>query len=382
MAIGKRSAPSSQGACLRGCRSKGDGETVMIAVWTLVVVVVAALIATGAWRWTFAPFRIPVRKMTVAELGLTVPTEHVERIDSVLAAFAGGFNAMIAAPAVTTWQNYCRQLPSLCRPFAQEGAAMGYTVRQLFRFDARAFEHTIVNQHPGFRYLHYVGVGFWSGMRHHDPQKLHQVTAHLDPLYRYLSYDGYGFKHGFFDYPQDHAGLAPLDRLDGYARHAAYQGVGRALFFYHMGSSDTLIAHINGLGEYALDAAGGIGLASVFIFHDRLDVALDLATRWPEAWHPEVHLGMCFGLKARAINDPDQFVRDVQSQPRAVQQAIHASLEQCDRVEARLRADRAPDGYQRWRTQVRDWMTEHIEYPLAAFQQAGARTPQPEAAIT
>jgi hypothetical protein len=329
---------------------------------------IAVVLVTGWWRLAFALVGIRSSGMTVERLGLLVPREHQPRIDAVLSAFAGGFNTMISLPSASGWERYCTRLPTLCQPFAHEGAAMGYTLRRLFRYDPADFEHRTVSRHPGFRYLHYVGLGFWSGMRQHNPQRLARVVAGLDPLHGALCYDGYGFKHGFFDYPKDPAALRRLDLLDGYARNVAYQGVGRALFFYYMRDPDVLIEHIDRLGGHAPDAAGGAGLAAVFIFHDRLDVALEAAGRLPGDWQSDVHLGMCFGLKARSINDPAGFERDLGSLSSAGAAAARAALRECDRVEAEVRADRTADGYRRWREAVRQWMADNIDYPLAGFK--------------
>ncbi|MCK4342453.1 MAG: DUF1702 family protein [Phycisphaerae bacterium] len=354
----------------------------MVLVVYIAVILVAVVLFTGWWRVALAPFKIRADRMTVAKLGLRVPAEHAARVDSILSSFAGGFNAMIAAPSASAWERYCDTRQALDGPFAQEGAAMGYTVRRLFQFDAAKFEARLPRRYPGFRYLHHVGLGFWSGMRNHSPQHLAQVTANLDPLYRYLCYDGYGFKHGFFDYPHDPTSLRKLDALDGYARNAAYQGVGRALFFYFMQDPDLLSEHVAKLGPHAIDAAGGAGLASVFIFPDQMEVPLELMTRLPAEWHKDIHQGMCFGLKARSINDPEQFERDMARLADPVREAIYASIRECDRAETQVRAQRAEDGYQRWRVLVAQWMAVHIDYPLAAVKAPGPSKPRHQPVTT
>ncbi|MDO8630260.1 MAG: DUF1702 family protein [Phycisphaerales bacterium] len=336
----------------------------------LIVVLSGGLVAlvavTGWWRYALLPWTIRTDRMTVRRLGLQV-FDHadVERVDSILAGFAGGFNHMIARPASKAWEVYCASLPALLRPFAHEGAAMGYTIRHLFRYDPRGFESRIVRPRPEFRYLYYVGLGFWSGMRNHDARRVEGVADGLDPLHRYLCFDGYGFKHAFFDYPHDATSLRRLDSLTGYARNAAYQGVGRAFYFLFMARPDVLIERIRSLGDFAVEVVAGAGLAAAFINPDRLERARELARTLPTEWQSHFHLGLCFGLKARSINDLDQFDRDIASQPAAVQDAIRASVRECDRIELLVRADGEPDAYRRWRERVTDWMAENIEYPLA-----------------
>ena len=328
--------------------------------------VVAAVVVSGWWRLAFAVFRIPAERMTADRLGLLLASsEDRKRVSGILQSFAGGFNAMIASPSPTAWRTYCDSLSSLNRPFAHEGGAMGYTLRNLFRYDPSAFEEEIVKPGPEFRYLYYVGLGFWSGMRNHNPAKLGRIVQGLDPLHSYLCYDGYGFKHAFFDYRDRPDCFNRFDRLEGYARNVAYQGVGRAFWFLFSGRPEVLIEHTTKLGAYAADAAAGVGLASVFVDPDRLDRARTLGAALPSEWHPHFHLGMCFGLKARSINDREEFERNLENLDPSVRDAVHASIRECDRVELQVRAEGEEDGYRRWRRRVTDWMAGHLDFPLA-----------------
>ncbi len=344
----------------------------MTSVWLVALIcagTVALLCATGWWRFAFLPFTIHAGRMTVKRLGLLVadPRDQ-ERVDSILASFAGGFNAMLTGRTWRAWQTYCSTLPSLEQPFAEEGAAMGWTARRLFRYDAEAFEREVVKPRPEFRYLYYVGLGFWSGMRNHGAAKLQRIVDGLDPLHRYLCFDGYGFKHAFFDYRKDEASLRQLDVLPGYARSAAYQGVGRAFWFMFMDEPRRFIEHAEKFGSFAQDIAAGAGLAAAFVNPDRLEAARSWAAQMPAEWRPHFHLGMCFGLKARSINHLDAFEACIQRLDRTVQDAVWASVRECDRVELLVRATKDPDGYRQWRANVTEWMSEHIEYPLAAVR--------------
>jgi hypothetical protein len=348
----------------------------MVYIWLVVVLAVLTSMVTGWWRLGFHLFAIRPRRMTVDRLGLEVSSaSDVQRVDTLLRSFAGGFNAMITKRSISECRAYSDSLPVLFQPFAEEGMAMGYTLRHLFRYDPEAFESEVVKERPQYRYLYYVGLGFWSGMRHHDPQQLERVTVGLDPLHRYLCYDGFGFKHAFFDYPKGPEALRPLERLEGYARNAAYQGVGRGLWFLYKDRPDLLIEHVGGLGEHAVDAAAGVGLAAVFVYPDRLEVAQELGAKLPSAWHEHFHLGMCFALKARSLNDLDQFERDLARLDPRVQGAAYASVRECDRIELQVRSDRGTDGYGRWRGLVTAWMAEHIDYPLVGLKASESKTP-------
>jgi hypothetical protein len=338
-----------------------------IALAAMLALVVLAV--TGWWRLAFLPFRINPAQMTVSRRGLAVTEPaDVERVEAILQSFAHGFNKMIARPSGTAWRRYCNVLPALYEPFAQEGAAMGHTLRRLFRYRPEAFETEIVGAHPEFRYLHYVGLGFWSGMRNHTPARVMQITERLDPLLGQLVYDGYGFKHGFFDYQRDASCFDRFDGLTGYARNVAYQGAGRSFWFLYMNDHDALIEHLGRLGTFATDGAGGSGLAAAFVNPDRFDVAQAFAVKLPEAWQPHFQLGLCFGLKARSAGEPAWFAANLEAGDAETAEAIRAAIDACDRIEHETRAAGGDDPYRRWRESVTQWMASHLEYPLAAVR--------------
>ncbi len=318
--------------------------------------------------------------MTVARLGLHVEDRaDIARVENILSSFAGGFNAMITARSEALWRAHGESAPPLDRPFVEEGIAMGYSLRNLFQYRPEEFETVLVKRRPEFRYLYYVGLGFWSGMRNHSPSRIVSIVEGLDPLYRYLCFDGYGFKHAFFDHPRDANGLRRLNELPGYARNAAYQGVGRAFYFRFLSRPDLLVREIRALAGYAPDAAAGVGLAAAFVNPDRLALAQVLGAKLPAEWRDHFHLGLCFGLKARAVNDLEYFQGLMETVAPQVQDAVWTSIRECDRVELLVRADGMPDGYRRWRDRVTEWMTDHVVYPLQGVRSAAARSYIPAA---
>jgi hypothetical protein len=339
-----------------------------------ITIVVGVLFFLGIHRFgwrriAFSPFTIRPSRMTVARLGLAVHRrEDVDRVNGILARFASGFNAMLTARSESQWRATGEATEPLERPFVEEGIAMGYALRNLFHYRPEEFESRLVKRLPQFRYLYYVGLGFWSGMRNHSPSKVESIAQGLDPLYRYLCFDGYGFKYAFFDRPRNPERIRVLDGLTGYARNAAYQGVGRALYFRFLAAPDRLVQAMRSLGEYAADAAAGVGLAAAFVNPDRLERAQALGEDLPPEWRGHFHLGMCFGLKARIVNDLDFFNEVVGGLAPRVQGAVFASIRECDRVELLVRADGDPDGYRRWRERVTGWLAENIEFPMAGVK--------------
>ncbi|MCP4246565.1 MAG: DUF1702 family protein [bacterium] len=336
---------------------------------------------TGWWRLAFAAFHIRSGRLTVEKLNLAVSDpQDVQRVNTILASFAGGFNATISRPSGSAWRRYCASLPTMFEPFAHEGVAMGYTPRRLFRFDPADFEDQIVRRRPDFRYLYYVGVGFWSGMRSHSVAALTRITERLDPMYRYLCYDGYGFKQAFFGTSRTPADLGGLDGLEGYARNAAHQGVGRALYFLFMDRPDRMRDYLDGLGEFAADAAAGMGLAAVFVNPDRIEVARRLGAQMPPALRDHFHLGMCFGLKARSITDSETFEQQVDLLEPDVTDSVWASIRECDRIELLVRASQGQNGYHQWRSGVTLWLAENVRFPMSGLRSrttVGGGQPRP-----
>ncbi len=348
---------------------------VVFLIGALVTGAAVYLVQGSRWRGVMKLFAIRETTMTLERLGFDVTTEeHRAKVEGVLQHFAGGFNRMICDARFASWKDYCNALPSFYRPFAHEGAAMGYPLRRLGMYSGEAFEAEVVRAFPQYRYLYYVGLGFWGGMRGFTPSRMCSLTRELDPLYRYLCYDGYGFKHGFFGERQGKA-VAPLMRLEGYARHAAFQGLGRSLYFHYMDADpEVLVDRLRELNEYGADAASGVGLASVFINDEQLDVAIDLAARMDAAWQPAVQQGMCFGLKARCINDVERFENWMQNQPACRQEAVYTAIRECDRIELQVRDEGREDAYRQWRERLAFWMEAHVDYPLGPMKPAAPDT--------
>ncbi|MEK6799616.1 MAG: DUF1702 family protein [Planctomycetota bacterium] len=339
---------------------------------TILVVASAALLAlalSGWWRALLYPLTIRPSRLTVSRQRLLVrEPADVNRINLILGSFARGFNRCITGASAECWREYCASLPSLLRPFAHEGAAMGHIARRMGRYAADRFEREIVKPGPEFRYLYYVGLGFWAGMRGYSAERMTKLVGGLDRLHRFLCFDGYGFSQAFFHYRRDPSRLGRLDLFAGYACNAAYQGVGRAFYFLFMDEPDRIVEHLRRLGDHAADAAAGVGLAAFFVNPDRLHKARLVAERIPADLRPHFHLGMCFGAKARAINDVEEFERNIGLIPKFEADAVHAAVRECDRVELLVRSEKRDDGYAEWRARVTAWMVDHIEYPLAGVR--------------
>jgi hypothetical protein len=169
-------------------------------------------------------------------------------------------------------------------------------------------ERGLLGLDPAYRYLYYVGLGFWHGFRHaRRPDRIERLAAHVEPLSLPLCYDGYGFKLGFFDFPADPAVARRLERCPDDRRRFAYQGFGRAQFFTRMDDPVGFRHLCDALPEYVEDLEFGRALARAFTGVDRAAALL----RWLEqadAGERAARLvGTTWGLTARHACDPAYF---------------------------------------------------------------------------
>jgi hypothetical protein len=235
-------------------------------------------------------------------------------------AFIGGYNATLRLESLRQVAEQGAAVDPHFRPFFFEGAAMGYLPRgYLFSgFTPKSAERDLLEMHPDFRYLYYVGLGFWLAMRHpRRPLAIERLGEHLNPMYVPLCYDGFGFKVGFFDYPGRPEARRLLDRCPAERRAAIYQGFGRALFFVHMDDEAAFRRERDAAGgEHREDMELGRSLALAFTSVDRPEIIAAHVAAAPDEADLRARLtGVTWALTARAMNDAIYFRRCVESAP-------------------------------------------------------------------
>ncbi|UCG34272.1 MAG: DUF1702 family protein [Phycisphaerales bacterium] len=293
-----------------------------------------------------------------------------ERVERICEAVSGGFNAMICGEGEDDWWSHCEQVERHYRPFAREGAALGYALRYPFAGGRLRFERRMVQRHPQGAYMYYVGAGFWHGMRNKRAGALERRAAAWDPMYRLLCYDGYGFKHGFFDYPRIHSVARGWASLQGYGKRAALQGVGRSLWFRFMRDPGQLVKEIRRFEEVLQgDVTAGLGLAAAFVHLDHLDPVWELAPEIPRSAKRDFSLGMAFAFRCRQMSDEGYYEECLLKLSAERQEAVRASLAECVRLEQQLRERREPNAYGAWREQLTRWMEKHVRYPLEGLSE-------------
>jgi len=279
--------------------------------------------------------------------------EGQELVAGVGRAFLGGYHAMLGARALSEVKVAGASVEPHYRPFFFEGAAMGYLPRAYFTDDSGRdrVEADLLAIDPRFRYLYYVGLGFWYGFRHRGrPGALEALAPSIDPFYFPLCYDGLGFKIGFFDVPARPARRELLDRTPVNRRGPIYQGFGRALFFVCMDDEARFLREKTAApAEHRSDVEAGRSLALAFTGLRRPErILLHLSGARTDNETGSRLLGVAWALTAREMNDPDYFA------------ACLAGLAPAEQVLLRLLPQRCREAlsvsssYDEWRLKTKD----------------------------
>ncbi len=302
---------------------------------------------------------LPLLRRNPAEIARQARRFHIDTdeghqlVSRLGAAFIAGYNTMLTARGPREVKDEGMRVDPHFRPFFFEGAAMGYLPRgYLLRgFEVANAERDLMAMHPRFRYLYYVGLGFWYGFRHRrSPSRIAAIEPHVERLYYPLCYDGFGFKLGFFEYPQRPAVRRVLDRGPAEHRSVLWQGFGRALFFVYMDDEKSFESEkAAARDEHRDDLEFGRSLALAFTGLDRperivthLDAARggrDQAARL---------LGVTWALTAREMNDPDYFGECVGRAPAETGKLLRRLPELC-----RGALDRS-GSYAEWQRKTRE----------------------------
>lgn len=310
-------------------------------------------------RRLLRPFLLPVLRRAPDEVEKAArhfsaeSREGVELVAGVGRAFLGGYHAMLEARTLEDVAVAGLTVTSHYRPFFFEGAAMGYLPRAYFTEGAgpHRVEADLLAMDSRFRYLYYVGLGFWIGFRHpRRPDALEALAPHLDPIYVPLGYDGFGFKLGFFDFPARPDVRAILERAPASRAAAIYQGFGRALFFVCMEDESRFQREKAAVpGERRNDVESGRSLALAFTgLRQPERILLHLADASDDDELGHRLLGVTWALTAREMNDREYFEQCLAGLPPAKQELLRVLPQRC------LAALALSASYEEWRTKTKD----------------------------
>ncbi len=291
-------------------------------------------------------------------------------------AFLEGFNVTLLARDLAQVRRRGQEVEAHFRPFFFEGAAMGYLPRAWLRGEdgpARA-ERDLLEMDPAFRYLYYVGLGVWRGIRHpRRARSLERLAPHLDPIYLPLCADGFGFKAAFFGAPSAARLQALARRCPEPLRPALRQGFGRALYFVHMHDEEAFRRTQAALpADQRPDLAFGRALALGFTGVDRPQLLMEHVASAPDAADRGARLtGITWALTARRTTDADYLAQCL----RAASPADRELLERLPMLCAAALEESA--SYAQWQERTLAAALRAHEEALAA---AGRRSQAPRSA--
>lgn len=189
--------------------------------------------------------------------------ETRERLEHIGRTFLLGHLAALNDDGCEALASNLEKIDRDFRGFAYEGAAMGLTLldQLSLRNHARLpkFLNGVGAKHT---YMVHVGAGWAMARIPWLRRNLEHATAQLDPLLRWLAADGIGFSDFYFRSPSFLSSPQRFDGLQGYARHAYAQGVGRSLWFVAGADTKRIAAAISALPSFLHgDLWSGAGLA-------------------------------------------------------------------------------------------------------------------------
>ena len=184
--------------------------------------------------------------------------EHLERVG---AHFLKGYNMALEDRGCDALATALDEVDDEFRGFAYEGAALALALLdQLIPWKRTRLRAVMKGPGAPHIYMLYVGAG-WSLAR----LRLGAEVAEPNPLLRWLMFDGYGFHEGYFRWPMYVRERRRPKRLEGYARRAFDQGLGRSLWFVEGADVRRIAATIDGFhAARRADLWSGVGLACAY----------------------------------------------------------------------------------------------------------------------
>ena len=209
-------------------------------------------------------FGISFEEVTFARRGFNDSGRAArERLEHIGRSFLQGYHAALCDEDPEVLASNLEAVGSESSGFAYEGAAMGLTLLDHLSFWKRRRRLTFLNgvgsKHT---YMVHVGVGWAIARVPWLRNNFEGAVADLDPLLRWLAADGNGFSDFYFKFPYFLRKPERLNQIQGYARHAYAQGVGRSLWFIAGANADRVSRSISLLpSSLHGDLWSGAGLA-------------------------------------------------------------------------------------------------------------------------
>lgn len=189
--------------------------------------------------------------------------ETRERLEHIGRTFLLGHHAALVDEGCEALASYLDRIDRQFRGFAYEGAAMGLALLDQLSFKSHERLLTFLNGAGSkHTYMIHVGAGWAIARIPWLRRNLNHAMSRLDPLLRWLVPDGIGFSDFYFNSTSFLSNPQRFNRLQGYARHAFAQGVGRSLWFATGADPNRIATTISALpSSLHGDLWSGAGLA-------------------------------------------------------------------------------------------------------------------------
>lgn len=239
-------------------------------------------------------------EVSFARRGFRSTDEAVRlHLEAVGRTFVDGYNAALAEKELGALAWRLAQTPAGRRGFAFEGAAMALTLLDLLApWRGRRLQAFLDGAGRAHSYLVHVGAG-WALAR--LPVPISPLLRRLDRRQRWLALDGFGFHAGFFHWRRSVRGQRVPRRLQGYARRAFDQGLGRSLWFVEGAQAERIAATIGAFPPTRqADLWSGVGLGCAYaggVTREAIERLRTLAGKHL----PQVAQGAAFAAEARQV---------------------------------------------------------------------------------
>ncbi len=297
-------------------------------------------------------FSISPDEASFSRRGFDCPSAAARaRLQRVGETFIAGYNAAIAVNDIHALEERLERIHCEWRGFAYEGAAMALALRDVLTpWHRDRFEAFLRGPGDRHAYMAHIGAG-WALAR--LKRSFENAMARHDPLLRWLLLDGFGFHEGYFHTDRTMDGSTAPATLQGYARRAFDQGLGRCIWFVagaEVVRTRTLVDRFK--SDRHRDLWAGIGLAVAYAGGVGEGAIRNLTTAAGE-FQPEFALGVAFAAKAR-----DRAGNPVDHTEQACQTVWQRSAEAAAGITDEMLVDLPPDNevpsFEVWRQRIQD----------------------------
>ncbi|TWE13610.1 DUF1702 family protein [Prauserella muralis] len=283
-----------------------------------------------------------------------------EQLETSARSFLAGFNAAAEWRSEDRLASDIAAIDAPMRGFAFEGAGMACALLDILTC-ARGRRTRALLDGPGsdYRHLIHVGTGWAFAKLRLRPGPWARTGT--DPLLRWLAWDGFGFHQGFFHSDRVVGGTRVEPGLTGDRRAIRDQGLGRALWFHECADPDGVALRI---AEFPAGRRGdlwsGIGLAATYAGGVSAD-ELALLAGHAGTYRAELAQGCAFASAARRLSGI--VPRHTETAAAVLAGApVAVAAGWTDQAMARLGPHDGTSGqYQRWRAEIRQLWTGHVQ---------------------